>query len=382
MSLSATPPNITTQATQIQQENAAEAVLALEVPKSLPPPANASNVLLPVASRTLLLKIKKKGTAPVLSDPNASINVCQLLQEDKSNGEGLVTANPNVKKLQSSELVKTVSAGIKSKDSEIPTTSTRKGSQSNRHERLMNPAEKMNLCQNLELKVTTPGTTAAVMGEWNDNVLVSRETDYYPCQSSGKIEDQGLRILSIAASLGMKSQEDYLDANVDRHAKNSLVRIQNTDDTGRHLIADIDKNCKDSRTRIDGSDTSVGSEVTSVQLLKSHYYRRIDSEDKNNVGPVGIEKTVTENGVREKDHWDRNFRQKGPRMAKVVRRISCNVEPLEYGSIVPEKAWCNSEAIYPVGMLLNLLNQHAQMFFQSKSTYNYLPIYCRLQESD
>nr|XP_043631774.1 putative lysine-specific demethylase JMJ16 [Erigeron canadensis]XP_043631775.1 putative lysine-specific demethylase JMJ16 [Erigeron canadensis] len=42
-------------------------------------------------------------------------------------------------------------------------------------------------------------------------------------------------------------------------------------------------------------------------------------------------------------------RQKGPRIAKVVRRINCHVETLEYGVVQPGKLWCDSRAIYPKG---------------------------------
>lgn len=45
-----------------------------------------------------------------------------------------------------------------------------------------------------------------------------------------------------------------------------------------------------------------------------------------------------------------NFRQKGPRIAKVVRRINCNVEPLEFGVVLSGKSWCSSQAIFPKGL--------------------------------
>ncbi|XP_061342610.1 putative lysine-specific demethylase JMJ16 [Gastrolobium bilobum] len=44
-----------------------------------------------------------------------------------------------------------------------------------------------------------------------------------------------------------------------------------------------------------------------------------------------------------------NNRQKGPRIAKVVRRINCNVEPLEFGVVLSGKLWCSSQAIFPKG---------------------------------
>lgn len=49
------------------------------------------------------------------------------------------------------------------------------------------------------------------------------------------------------------------------------------------------------------------------------------------------------------NNLDRYYRQKGPRIAKVVRRINCNVEPLEFGKVSPGKLWCDSRAVYPKG---------------------------------
>ncbi|XP_074263741.1 putative lysine-specific demethylase JMJ16 [Silene latifolia] len=46
---------------------------------------------------------------------------------------------------------------------------------------------------------------------------------------------------------------------------------------------------------------------------------------------------------------DKCHRPKGPRIAKVIRRINCNVEPLEFGSIVPGNQWSSSRAIFPKG---------------------------------
>ncbi|KAK9061393.1 hypothetical protein SSX86_018574 [Deinandra increscens subsp. villosa] len=46
---------------------------------------------------------------------------------------------------------------------------------------------------------------------------------------------------------------------------------------------------------------------------------------------------------------NRHNRQKGPRIAKMVRRISCHVEPLEFGVVQSGKLWCDNRAIYPKG---------------------------------
>ncbi|KAH0456461.1 hypothetical protein IEQ34_014368 [Dendrobium chrysotoxum] len=44
-----------------------------------------------------------------------------------------------------------------------------------------------------------------------------------------------------------------------------------------------------------------------------------------------------------------NHTQNGPRMAKVVRRINCNVELLEYGVVLSGRLWSTSQAIFPKG---------------------------------
>lgn len=44
-----------------------------------------------------------------------------------------------------------------------------------------------------------------------------------------------------------------------------------------------------------------------------------------------------------------NHSQKGPRMAKVVRRVKCSVEPLEYGVVLSGKLWSTSQTIFPRG---------------------------------
>ncbi|KAK9083466.1 hypothetical protein Scep_029937 [Stephania cephalantha] len=46
---------------------------------------------------------------------------------------------------------------------------------------------------------------------------------------------------------------------------------------------------------------------------------------------------------------EKHCHQKGPRIAKVVRRINCHVEPVELGVIRSGKLWSSSQAIYPHG---------------------------------
>ncbi|RID57141.1 hypothetical protein BRARA_F00540 [Brassica rapa] len=68
---------------------------------------------------------------------------------------------------------------------------------------------------------------------------------------------------------------------------------------------------------------------------------------------------------------DRIFRQKGPRIAKVVRRVKCKVEPLSYGCVLSGKSWCNRQAIFPKGFrsrvrYINILDPTNMSFYISE----------------
>ncbi|KAI3793592.1 hypothetical protein L1987_36212 [Smallanthus sonchifolius] len=71
-------------------------------------------------------------------------------------------------------------------------------------------------------------------------------------------------------------------------------------------------------------------------------------EDKDNTVIIGLYAN-SRPGNNTQTNPDRHSRQKGPRIAKVVRRINCNVESLEFGVVQSGKLWCDSRAIYPKG---------------------------------
>ncbi|KAK6915342.1 JmjN domain [Dillenia turbinata] len=58
---------------------------------------------------------------------------------------------------------------------------------------------------------------------------------------------------------------------------------------------------------------------------------------------------ATTNPSNSQNNCDKNLRQKGPRIAKIVRRVNWNVEPLEYGVVQSGRLWSNSQAIFPKG---------------------------------
>ncbi|KAI3458728.1 hypothetical protein Pfo_015391 [Paulownia fortunei] len=69
----------------------------------------------------------------------------------------------------------------------------------------------------------------------------------------------------------------------------------------------------------------------------------VDSRSMDNIQTVSCNPSGSQNIL------DRYYRQKGPRIAKVVRRINCNVETLDFGAVRAGKLWCDSRAIYPKG---------------------------------
>ncbi|KAL3520986.1 hypothetical protein ACH5RR_019135 [Cinchona calisaya] len=84
-----------------------------------------------------------------------------------------------------------------------------------------------------------------------------------------------------------------------------------------------------------------------------------------------ILQNVSCNASGSQNNLDRYYRQKGPRIAKVVRRINCNVEPLEFGKVRVGKLWCDSRAIYPKGFrsrvrYINALDPTSMCYYVSE----------------
>ncbi|WZZ11444.1 hypothetical protein YC2023_097365 [Brassica napus] len=85
----------------------------------------------------------------------------------------------------------------------------------------------------------------------------------------------------------------------------------------------------------------------------------------------GIRSTSGTPSCSQNNSPDRIIRQKGPRIAKVVRRINCNVEPLNYGCVLSGKSWCNRRAIFPKGFrsrvkYINVLDPTRMSFYVSE----------------
>lgn len=113
-------------------------------------------------------------------------------------------------------------------------------------------------------------------------------------------------------------------------------RGSNTCDSGEPKVA------------ISRSDPKHSQPCRSIKPENEDRYEKMGTNADANI--VDNVRTATGNPSSSQNNLDRYYRQKGPRIAKVVRRITCIVEPLEFGVVLSGKSWCNSQAIFPKGM--------------------------------
>lgn len=99
---------------------------------------------------------------------------------------------------------------------------------------------------------------------------------------------------------------------------------------------------------ISRSDPKHSQPCRSIKPENEDRYEKMGTNADANI--VDNVRTATGNPSSSQNNLDRYYRQKGPRIAKVVRRITCIVEPLEFGVVLSGKSWCNSQAIFPKGM--------------------------------
>ena len=196
-------------------------------------------------------------------------------------------------------------------------------------ERLTDSDAKVNTCDYAKDSVlTVPATNAAALGEGNTPSLLNAETKNCPSFSIvAKDEDHGKGGMLLLGS----------------NPSNCAFHIGSTS-------IDTDRNVQYVSTTRDGKS---------------------NGEDNNErIGPAASSKsidnarTIAGNPSCSQNNLDRYFRQKGPRIAKVVRRVNCIVEPLDYGVVVPGKLWCNRQAIFPKGMYVVCELSTKKWFFE------------------
>uniref|UniRef100_A0A9I9CUV7 Lysine-specific demethylase JMJ16 n=1 Tax=Cucumis melo TaxID=3656 RepID=A0A9I9CUV7_CUCME len=202
---------------------------------------------------------------------------------------------------------------------------------------------KASLCNyNENAILQTPATDATTMGDKEVNLLFEKRLNN--CQSG---------------TVPLNSKQS---PNINFSVRNAANAIQNNTclDSGlghsnKEFLASTDTDCQKPQTcgsgkLNEGTHGNAGMSSTSCVLDSSRTTANLSCNQAN---------------------VDRFVRQKGPRMAKVVRRINCNVEPLEYGIVLSGKSWSNSQAIFPKGFksrvkFINVLDPSTLCYYVSE----------------
>ncbi|XP_008802145.2 lysine-specific demethylase JMJ18 [Phoenix dactylifera] len=204
--------------------------------------------------------------------------------------------------------------------------------------RLTNGDDKVNFCNSQkDLVLVTPETNASVTSEKVASLLpIVGKSGHrpYPVSlwgSDGKTQSSSLQNQQFVRSYPQNTS----------HSKNS-VAVSNARQNVEFLIA---------KRKHEFVTTNIRSYLQQSGSVKTEGGIKGDKSGPDFVHNL-IDKTdsVTAGSYCPRNSIDRsNCPQKGPRMAKVVRRMNCSVEPLEYGVVLSGKLWSSSKAIFPKG---------------------------------
>ncbi|OMO72095.1 hypothetical protein CCACVL1_17954 [Corchorus capsularis] len=194
------------------------------------------------------------------------------------------------------------------------------------------PSGEVSTCNYKEPVLTTPLTDAAVMNQ--------RDASAPDVQRNSSSHNSGVKneLVGTAISL-LGTNRQTISCHLDSSAAEASRNVQDSSNT-----KEIDSN--------NNNPVTVEGNLQHVPPLESE---KTNKEKHENMGGIASANLVDNARITiggpscSQNNLDRNFRQKGPRIAKVVRRINCNVEPLEFGIVLSGKQWCNSQAIFPKG---------------------------------
>lgn len=258
-----------------------------------------------------------KGEESIILTSNSRTSVSQLSEEDKSYATKPIAAESVVKKtevLKHDDIIllsddegdePKVSVSDRAKDASA-------AKQLEHSERLAGPDDKVSPCNyDKDPFLTIPVTDAAVMGERVSGALPDGERKSCSSRSvhiRDEVHGSGGHVIGLGCSRNVQDSSTGIDIN---DLNNATLR-----NDSKHS-----QPCGSGKS--DGVTTSLAENA----------------------------RTLTGNPSSSLNNLDRYYRQKGPRIAKVVRRINCMVEPLDFGVVLSGKSWCNSQAIFPKGML-------------------------------
>ncbi|XVF31013.1 hypothetical protein REPUB_Repub16aG0108900 [Reevesia pubescens] len=147
----------------------------------------------------------------------------------------------------------------------------------------------------------------------------------------------------------------------DEHSGKCITLVRSNDQNisrpSDSATAESGRNVQDSTNtgEMDNNKNNLATVESNLQQLLPLGSEKANKDKHENVGVIASANLVDNARTNvggpscSQNNLDRNIRQKGPRIAKVVRRINCNVEPLEFGVVLSGKLWCNSQVIFPKG---------------------------------
>ncbi|XP_062084398.1 putative lysine-specific demethylase JMJ16 [Humulus lupulus] len=277
-----------------------------------------------VSSSAHEIMLKREVTIDLASSGRTSI--CQLSQEDTSYDIQLVEGKSTVKKnLAMKRECVIVLSDDEGGDVKKPSSDREKETCATKHpelsEGLIVADEKMNSFDlSKDPNLSTPVIDAVIKVEKVDCSLPNgKGSNFSSCSTQGKDEPQGnsdqvesspLKLSLNIGSLGPECGSVLAPSTISESNARNITGVRN-----------------DSPNLLPSSSGKSDGGTSSAEIARS--FNGNASSSQNNL--------------------DRSYRQKGPRIAKVVRRINCMVEPLEFGAVLSGKSWCNSQAIFPKG---------------------------------
>ncbi|XP_011038513.1 PREDICTED: putative lysine-specific demethylase JMJ16 isoform X1 [Populus euphratica] len=270
------------------------------------------------------LKLNQKGSS--LLSTNLRTLVCLLSQEDTSYAAGLASEKCEGKKPSTLDNDNVILLSDDEGDEQEPILERAKENVSGK----LSILHYSSCNDNKDSILTVPVVDGAVKSEKNVSSLPDEQKNNSSSGPVVQVKDgyhqDGGKVLEFNQK-NVSCHTGPSTAGFGRNVQNSSTNRDTSKDNG---MADVGSQHPQpcGFGKLNNAD-KMGGNATSTSLDNSRIMAGSPSSSQNNL--------------------DRHYRQKGPRIAKVVRRINCNVEPLEFGVVLSGKSWCNSQAIFPKG---------------------------------
>ncbi|KAL5768137.1 hypothetical protein ACOSQ2_014920 [Xanthoceras sorbifolium] len=322
-----------TSETSFQQKNSQlEAVLPL---KDLKASSTSHRSFHDIEMKNHNVKLKKEETVHL--DSNLRIPVCQFSQEDMSYGLDSSEEKCVLKKPPILEKDNVILLSDDEGDEPEKSVSERAPGNSVKHaepsERLSYSEEKARSCNNdKDAILVTPVTNASMSSQKDLGSFADAQMDI----CSSQVQAKGAHDPDGGTLLRSSLPDLSSHGGTAREESGSIIPDSSINrDTSDQIMTNVDGNLQHLPPCNSGKPNNENNHENVRLTSASHF--------------ASNGRITTGNTPSSQNSLDRYYRQKGPRIAKVVRRINCSVEPLAYGVVLSGKLWCNSKAIFPKG---------------------------------